>query len=188
VPHFTDTKILHEKRHLGPFSPQKPSKLDFPLPLSKIAEYDLRGTQLKSTSLEHEMTVKTRVPSLEKQRNNLPFVSLGDKPYRKVDYQAGFFKDRGLVVGSTHQFKVSQKGKASDLVLDLKATTGKPYAEKTREEMHELEIEDVKKLRAWERSILQEVDKKYDPDDDSTDVEAIAERQARQDRKAESQR
>ena len=73
-------------------------------------------------------------------------------------------------------------------MLDFKATTCKPYAEKTREEMHELEIEDVKKLRAWERSILQEVDKKYDPDDDSTDVEAIAERQARKDRKAESQR
>ena len=86
------------------------------------------------------MTAKTRVPSLEHQRNSLPFVSLGDKPYRNVDYQAGFFKDRGLVVGSTHQFKVSSKGKASDLVLDLKAITGKPYTEKTREEMHELEI------------------------------------------------
>jgi len=37
----------------------------------------------------------------------------------------------------------------------------------------------VKDLRAWERSILTEVDNKYDPDDDSSDEEAIAVRNKR---------
>ena len=32
----------------------------------------------------------------------------------------------------------------------------------------------MKGLREWERSILKEVDDKYDPDDDSSDEEAIA--------------
>ncbi len=38
---------------------------------------------------------------------------------------------------------------------------------------------DVKTLRQWERNILREVDENYDPDDDSSDEEAIAERARR---------
>jgi hypothetical protein len=34
-------------------------------------------------------------------------------------------------------------------------------------------------LRQWERNILREVDENYDPDDDSSDDEAIAERARR---------
>ena len=37
-----------------------------------------------------------------------------------------------------------------------------------------METTDVKDLKEWERSILKEVDEKYDPDDDSSDEEAIA--------------
>ena len=38
---------------------------------------------------------------------------------------------------------------------------------------------DVKDLRQWERAILTEVDNKYDPDDDSSDEEAILVREKR---------
>ena len=54
----------------------------------------------------------------------------------------------------------------------------KTYAQVTREQQHNLECGDVKNLREWERSILKEVDDKYDPDDDSSDEEAIAYKQA----------
>ena len=37
-----------------------------------------------------------------------------------------------------------------------------------------METTDVKDLKEWERSILKEVDEKYDPDDASSDEEAIA--------------
>ena len=37
----------------------------------------------------------------------------------------------------------------------------------------------MKTLRQWERNILREVDETYDPDDDSSDEEAIAERARR---------
>ena len=41
------------------------------------------------------------------------------------------------------------------------------------------EKSDVKLLRQWERDTLREVDDQYDPDDDSSDAEAIAERTRR---------
>lgn len=37
----------------------------------------------------------------------------------------------------------------------------------------------MSELRKWERNILSEVDTKYDPDDDSSDEEAIRVRQER---------
>lgn len=42
-----------------------------------------------------------------------------------------------------------------------------------------MEVGDVKDIRKWERAILTEVDGKYDPDDDSSDEEAIKVREER---------
>lgn len=47
-----------------------------------------------------------------------------------------------------------------------------------------MEVTDVSDLRKWERSILQEVDAKYDPDDDSSDEEALRVRKERASKKA----
>ena len=47
-----------------------------------------------------------------------------------------------------------------------------------------MEVTDVSDLRKWERSILSEVDAKYDPDDDSSDEEAIKVRKERAAKKA----
>jgi hypothetical protein len=47
------------------------------------------------------------------------------------------------------------------------------YYDKLKDESLRLEIENVEMLKQWERLILQEVDRKYDPDDDSSDIEAI---------------
>lgn len=49
------------------------------------------------------------------------------------------------------------------------------------------EQDDVKTLRQWERNILREVDENYDPDDDSSDEEAIAERARRSVLQAEAE-
>ena len=43
-----------------------------------------------------------------------------------------------------------------------------------------MECGDVKNLRDWERNILKEVDENYDPDDDSSDEEAIAYKAAKE--------
>jgi len=55
----------------------------------------------------------------------------------------------------------------------------KNYDQVTREQEHHGEVTDVSGLRVWERQILTEVDAKYDPDDDSSDEEAIRVRRER---------
>ena len=55
----------------------------------------------------------------------------------------------------------------------------KTYVQVQKEQGLASEQDDVKTLRQWERNILKEVDENYDPDDDSSDEEAIAERTRR---------
>jgi len=47
------------------------------------------------------MGTKKRVHTIYDQRNGLPLASLGDKVYKAPEYLPGFFKDGGLIVGST---------------------------------------------------------------------------------------
>ena len=47
------------------------------------------------------MTRKGRVSTIAGQRNGLPMTSLGDKNYKNPDYTPDFFKEGGLVAGST---------------------------------------------------------------------------------------
>lgn len=63
----------------------------------------------------------------------------------------------------------------------------KTYVQVCKEKLLDSEIGDVKSLKEWERSILTEVDSKYDPDDDSSDEECIA-RKAAAKAKAESEK
>lgn len=66
------------------------------------------------------------------------------------------------------------------LKLDGPLNAGmKTYVQVQKEKALADETEDVKTLRQWERNILREVDENYDPDDDSSDEEAIAERAKR---------
>ena len=55
----------------------------------------------------------------------------------------------------------------------------KTYVQVQKEQGLAQEQDEVKTLRQWERNILREVDETYDPDDDSSDEEAIAERARR---------
>ena len=55
----------------------------------------------------------------------------------------------------------------------------KTYVQVQKEQGLAEEQDDVKTLREWERQVLKEVDENYDPDDDSSDEEAIAERARR---------
>lgn len=63
----------------------------------------------------------------------------------------------------------------------------KTYVQVEKEQKLQEEQSDVKLLRQWERNILREVDEKYDPDDDSSDEEAIAERTRRDTKSKEQQ-
>ncbi len=54
----------------------------------------------------------------------------------------------------------------------------KTYVQVCKEQELKNEESDVKSLLEWERSVLTEVDAKYDPDDDSEDEEKIARKKA----------
>jgi len=47
------------------------------------------------------MGTKKRVQTMYEARNGLSMVSLGDKNYKSPEYQTGFFRDGGLITGST---------------------------------------------------------------------------------------
>lgn len=90
----------------------RPAKKHTGLGNQTVASYedDLKG---KATFVQHnrktvdeykveaKMQGKVRVKTLYDQRNGLPMSSLGDKVYKAVEYQTGFFKEGGLIVGST---------------------------------------------------------------------------------------
>ena len=112
--------------------------------------------------------------------------SLGDKNYKAVEDDSGFFFAGGLIPGSTQIVKsrAGAGGKAVDFYSGLKLDeplnkNSKNYATVCREKTHNMEVGDVKELRQWERQILAECDEKYDPDDDSSDEEAIEIRKKR---------
>ena len=67
-----------------------------------------------------------RITNLYDQRNGLPMTSLGDKNYKNPDYTPDFFKDGGLIAGSTNQLRMksSGNGKAIDFYSGLKLDQG----------------------------------------------------------------
>ena len=131
------------------------------------------------------MGKKARVNSLYDQRNGLPMTSLGDKIYKHPDYTPGFFKDGGLIAGSTNQArtKASGNGKAIDFYSGLKLDQGplnpsrKTWTQAVKEQRLNEELDAVNSLKDWEANTLKEVDPNYEVDDDS-DVEKPAETKA----------
>jgi hypothetical protein len=47
------------------------------------------------------MGQKMRVANMYNQRNGLPMAALGDKHYKLPDYTPDFFKEGGLIAGSS---------------------------------------------------------------------------------------
>ena len=109
------------------------------------------------------------------QRNGLPLTSLGDKNYKHPEYQTGYFKDGGLIVGSTNKLRMASggSGKAIDFYSGLKLDQGplnpnrKTWAEAVKEQQLNEELDAVGSLKDWERGTLKEVDPNYEVDDDS---------------------
>lgn len=68
------------------------------------------------------MTRKARITNLAAQRAGLQMASLGDKSYKAVEYDSGFFFHGGLIAGSTQQTKARSggNGKAVDFYSGLK--------------------------------------------------------------------
>lgn len=97
-----------------------------------------------------------RVLGLQGQRNNLGVASLGDKNYKYPEYASGFYKDGGLIAGST-----SFKARAGDNTLPdpnkLKSIFTKPmWSEKIKQQEKDEERNVLNSVDTWEQTILKE--------------------------------
>jgi hypothetical protein len=113
------------------------------------------------TEVEKFTGQKIRLPTLDARRNYINLNSPGDKIYKNVEYSPGFFKNGGLIVGSTNVIKYKQSsGKKSDNFydsLDLNKKTLDPEKLwKNREVKESLEFDSnyVSNLKVWEEDIL----------------------------------
>ena len=72
--------------------------------------------------LEKVISSKKRIQTISEMRGGYPLASLGDKNYKAVEYDPGFFNAGGLIVGSTNrkQLKSAGGGKAVDFYTGLK--------------------------------------------------------------------
>ena len=62
---------------------------------------------LSELSVEKAMVRKKRINSLEQQRNYFNIGIPGDKNYRYAEYSENFFKEGGLIPGSTNDIKIT---------------------------------------------------------------------------------
>jgi len=71
-------------------------------------------------SLDKVMGRKIRINTISEMRNGLPLEVPGDKIYRNPECLPGFFKDRGLIVGSTNKTNYSKTvGKKAKIFMIL---------------------------------------------------------------------
>ena len=108
--------------------------------------------------VEEDMGQKKHVEGFEGKRNELPFKSLGDKPYKFSDESSGFFKEGGLIPGSTHPEKMEKKGTGNTKIVDYYATLdvskkfmkkGMTWKEKQKQDELEQDKKAVNDLIAW---------------------------------------
>lgn len=130
---------------------------------AQTTEYDFHVTHLGR---------KIRVEGLEAQRNGLEVRSLGDKHYKIPEQSTGFYKEGGLIPGSTVANRIPHQGKSAAnndfaTVISYDATNPARTKWKDREKLIKMQEDDdaIKQLIEWEKTILKETNPKYvDPD------------------------
>eukprot|EP01017_Pseudomicrothorax_dubius_P006017 TRINITY_DN11652_c0_g1_i2.p1 TRINITY_DN11652_c0_g1~~TRINITY_DN11652_c0_g1_i2.p1 ORF type:complete len:297 (-),score=67.37 TRINITY_DN11652_c0_g1_i2:4-834(-) len=124
----------------------------------------------KESRLEKTMGIKKTILELETKRNGLSVNSLGDKPYKQPEYSHNFFKDGGLVAGSTHKQRSFSSRKEEKPGLETGLSTSKnqksiPWALREKMDQEKEEEKNVADLNQWEQTILKEARPDWkDPD------------------------
>jgi hypothetical protein len=86
-----------ERRHVEP----NPSGSYEDLEIGRKTYIHHNRKTIDEYATEKVMGKKVRVGTLYDQRNGVPLTSLGDKIYKAPEYMPGFYKEGGLIVGST---------------------------------------------------------------------------------------
>lgn len=116
----------------------------------------------KEHEVKEEMGAKKRVEGLEAQRNELPVRNLGDKPYKYAEDSNEFFKEGGLVPGSTQPVKMEKRSTGNTKIVDYYATLdisrpvmkkGMKWKDKLKFEQLEEDKKAVNELIQWYLSL-----------------------------------
>ena len=131
--------------------------------LPKIKENKIKKRQinmihsLSEINVERAMNRKKRINSLEQQRNFFKINNQGDKNYRYADCSENFFKEGGLIPGSTNKIRISENyNKIKNNIyeymnLNVKSLdVDKIWDNKIKRERQEDEKQYVLNLENWE--------------------------------------
>lgn len=120
-------------------------------------------SNLTEYRVESVMNRKKRILCLEEQRNLLRNLNPGDKPYKCVENSVDFFKEGGLIVGSTNRINYNKTTKKGDdnfystLDLNVKVLNDdKLWKSKQLKEITDQDKNYVTNLNKWEETILEE--------------------------------
>lgn len=163
---FTQNKTFYPKKHFPP----KYGYEKVPQPFYIRTYHPGFNTRSeKETTVERAMGAKRRIFDIEQQRNGMKMRNPGDKFYKTSEQFPNFFKEGGLIVGSTNteNFNKTQSRKAYNFyeTLDLKVPTLDPQKiYKNREKMDELQKDQkyvMLDIDKWERNILADFEPDY---------------------------
>jgi len=128
---------------------------------------------LSELNVEKAMTRKKRINSLEQQRNYYSIVNPGDKNYRYAECSENFFKEGGLIPGSTNILRYSENYNQiknniyEHMDLNVRSLdTDKIWNNKLERERKEREMRYVLNLENWDTKNVNfnEVNKKNEND------------------------
>ena len=117
------------------------------------------GNNSKEWKVETKMNRKKRLLSLDDRRNGMFNSNPGDKNYKNVDNSTDFFKEGGLIVGSTNKLnynKTTRRGEDNfyqTLDLNVKVLNDKKIWEnKLTKENFDSDKDYVLNLNLWEEN------------------------------------
>ena len=165
VPKYNELPVY--PRNIG-IRPPGQINSDFIAPLfqKKIRVSYSRDNSKIEYGVESVMTRKKRILSLYEQRNKMIDTNPGDKNYKCVENSPDFFKDGGLIVGSTNRMNYNKTTRKGDdnfyqtLDLGIKVLNDdKLWKSKITKENMDMDKNYVANLNKWEENTFEENNK-----------------------------
>lgn len=118
-------------------------------------------------NLENMMNRKKRILTLDAQRNYYKKIVPGDKNYRYSECSPDYYKEGGLIVGSSNRIRITDNYNKlrNDIykTMDLNVKSldvNKLWKNKIKKEKENSEIDYVSKLEQWEKEYINEDENK----------------------------
>ena len=159
----------HQRRHFDEkFSVTWDDKL-------KGVRTSLQANQITTSEYKIDDIIKKKrqILSVRELRNTIPVNSLGDKIYRYPTYAAEFFKEGGLISGSSNIYRKRTTARLNEVDFTVDKRVKWPMTDRTTwktkiaNENRNADLQSVKNTENWEVNVLKEARPDWvDPDDD----------------------